>query len=141
MVGYLDDPAATAAVLSDDGWLDTGDLGVVDPAGNLRIAGRSKDMFIVGGFNAYPAEIEGMLLEHPGIRQAAVLGVPDPRLGEVGVAFVVPRSADVSADEIIAWSRGRMANYKVPRTVHFVEALPLNAAGKVVKDDLRARLG
>ena len=89
MTGYLDDPEETAKALSPDGWLRTGDLGVLDAAGRLRIVGRVKDMFIVGGFNAYPAEIENALLRHPAIRQAAVIGIPDHRLGEVGMAFVV----------------------------------------------------
>ena len=91
MLGYLDDPEATAQALSPDGWLRTGDLGVVDDRGCLRIVGRVKDMFIVGGFNAYPAEIENALLRHPDLQQAAVIGIPDERLGEVGMAFVVPR--------------------------------------------------
>ncbi|HEX3333244.1 MAG TPA: FadD3 family acyl-CoA ligase [Acidimicrobiales bacterium] len=137
MAGYLDDAAATAKVLSADGWLRTGDLGTVDAAGRLRIVGRVKDMFIIGGFNAYPAEIENALLRHPAIRQAAVIGVPDQRLGEVGMAFVV--GDDLSGDEVIAWSRDQMANYKVPRVVEVVDELPLNATGKVVKDALRER--
>jgi HIP---CoA ligase len=136
MKGYLDDPAATAEAIGADGWLHTGDLGSVDDGGRLRIIGRKKDMFIVGGFNVYPAEIEGFLLEHPGVAQAAVIGVPDERLGQVGKAFVV-RQADVSADDLIAWSRNRMAGFKVPRYVEFLEALPLNATGKVMKDQLR----
>ncbi|MBL8776879.1 MAG: AMP-binding protein [Acidimicrobiales bacterium] len=140
MLGYLDDPDATAATLSADGWLRTGDLGVVDERGNLRIVGRSKDMFIVGGFNAYPAEIENLLLAHPGIGQAAVIGIPDARLGEVGMAFLVPApGATLDPDEVVAWSREHMANYKAPRKVEIVDALPINATGKVVKDDLRAR--
>ncbi|HEU5083740.1 MAG TPA: FadD3 family acyl-CoA ligase [Acidimicrobiales bacterium] len=140
MSHYLDDPEATAATLSDDGWLRTGDLGVIDERGCLRIVGRSKDMFIVGGFNAYPAEIENVLLGHPDIAQVAVIGIPDERLGEVGMAFVVPRAgAAPTEDEIVAWSREQMANYKVPRRVELVDALPLNATGKVVKDELRAR--
>jgi acyl-CoA synthetase (AMP-forming)/AMP-acid ligase II len=95
-------------------------------------------MFIVGGFNAYPAEIENALLRHPAIQQAAVIGIPDERLGEVGMAFLVLRpDAGVTGDEIIAWSRDQMANYKVPRRVEFLDALPTNATGKVVKDDLR----
>jgi len=89
MRGYLDDPAATAEAVDADGWLHTGDLGVIDAGGRLRILGRKKDMFIVGGFNAYPAEIEGFLLEHPAVAQAAVIGVPDERLGQVGKAYVV----------------------------------------------------
>lgn len=145
MAGYLDDPVATAAVLFPDGWLATGDLGTIDANGYLRIVGRLKDMFIVGGFNAYPAEIESMLLEHPRIAQAAVIGVPDERLGEVGAAFVVLRPPDpaeqasepLTPEDIIAWCRGRMANYKVPRIVEFRDALPVNASGKVQKGELR----
>ncbi|HVX17392.1 MAG TPA: FadD3 family acyl-CoA ligase [Acidimicrobiales bacterium] len=138
MSHYLDDPEATAAALSPDGWLKTGDLGIIGDDGCLRIVGRSKDMFIVGGFNAYPAEIENALLRHPSLAQAAVIGVPDHRLGEVGVAFVVPAAgATIDPAEVIAWSREQMANYKVPRRVVVVDALPLNATGKVVKDDLR----
>ena len=136
MAGYLDDPDETAKVLSPDGWLRTGDLGALDDAGRLRIVGRVKDMFIVGGFNAYPAEIENALLRHPAVQQAAVIGVPDLRLGEVGMAFVVV-SGEVSGDDIIAWSRNEMANYKVPRVVEIVDALPLNATGKVMKETLR----
>jgi len=140
MSHYLDDPEATAQALSPDGWLRTGDLGVVEPSGCVRIVGRSKDMFIVGGFNAYPAEIENALLRHPDIQQAAVIGVPDERLGEVGMAFVVLRpDATGTAADIVAWSRDQMANYKVPRVVELVQELPVNATGKVVKDDLRAR--
>jgi len=141
MSHYLDDPEATAATVSPEGWLRTGDLGVIDEHGCLRIVGRSKDMFIVGGFNAYPAEIEGALLRHPDIQQAAVIGVPDERLGEVGVAFVVARpGAAATGDDIIEWSRAQMANYKVPRVVEILDELPVNATGKVVKDDLRARV-
>ncbi len=138
--GYLDDPAATAAAVDAGGWLHTGDVGVLDDRGYLRITDRLKDMFIVGGFNAYPAEIENVLLRHPGIAQVAVVGAPDPRLGEIGVAFVVPRpGATLSADALIAWSRDQMANFKVPRRVVLVDALPLNATGKVLKYELRAR--
>ena len=139
MSHYLDDEAATAEARTADGWLRTGDLGIVDPAGRLRIVGRRKDMFIVGGFNAYPAEIENPLLGHPDITQAAVTGVPDTRLGEVGVAFVVVRTGtEVTGADIISWCRDQMANYKVPRVVELVDDLPRNATGKVVKDDLRA---
>jgi len=141
MSHYLDDPEATAEALSKDGWLRTGDLGVVDRRGCLRISGRSKDMFIVGGFNAYPAEIENALLRHPDIQQAAVIGVPDTRLGEVGMAFVVLRpNADTTGDDIIVWARAQIANYKVPRAVELVDELPLNATGKVMKDVLRERV-
>ncbi|WP_233212862.1 FadD3 family acyl-CoA ligase [Mycobacterium sp. ITM-2016-00316] len=139
MQGYLDDPVATAETIDADGWLHTGDLGTVDDAGRLKIVGRKKDMFIVGGFNAYPAEIEGFLLEHPAVRQAAVIGVPDERMGQVGKAFVVCREGDdaLSEADLIAWSRDRMAGYKVPRYVEFLDELPLNATGKVMKDRLQ----
>jgi HIP---CoA ligase len=136
MKGYLDDPAATAEAIDADGWLHTGDLGTFDDGARLRIVGRKKDMFIVGGFNAYPAEIEGFLLEHPRVAQVAVIGVPDERLGQVGKAFVV-RSGLVPAEELVTWSRDRMAGYKVPRYVEFLDELPLNATGKVMKDHLR----
>ncbi|MFE7973591.1 FadD3 family acyl-CoA ligase [Streptomyces shenzhenensis] len=140
MRGYYRDAAATAEALTPDGWLRTGDVGVLDGAGNLRITDRLKDMFIVGGFNAYPAEIEQLLALHPDVADAAVVGVPDPRLGEVGKAFVVRRpGALLTADDLIAWSRREMANYKVPRTVQFVGDLPRNASGKVLKGELRER--
>jgi acyl-CoA synthetase (AMP-forming)/AMP-acid ligase II len=137
---YLDDPEATAAAIDDEGFLHTGDLGVFDADGYLRIVGRIKDMFIVGGFNAYPAEIENLLLRHPRIAQVAVIGIPDERLGEVGMAFVVARPGEpVDEAEVIAWSREQMANFKVPRRVEFLDELPTNATGKVVKDELRKR--
>jgi len=140
MSHYLDDPAATAQTLSSEGWLRTGDVGIVDADGYLRIVGRSKDMFIVGGFNAYPAEIENALLRHPDILQVAVIGIPEARLGEVGMAFVVMKPGSVGTEaDIIGWSRDQMANFKVPRAVEFVDQLPLNATGKVVKDLLRQR--
>jgi acyl-CoA synthetase (AMP-forming)/AMP-acid ligase II len=135
MMGYLDDPAATAEAIDADGWLHTGDLGMLTDNKHLRIIGRKKDMFIVGGFNAYPAEIEGFLLEHPAIAAVAVIGVPDERMGQVGKAFVV-RRGEVTEDELISWSRARMAGFKVPRTVEFRDSLPLNATGKVMKDQL-----
>lgn len=134
MQGYFGDPEGTAAAVDGDGWLHTGDIGSLDEHGNLRITGRLKDMFIVGGFNCYPAEIEAALSEHPAIAQVAVLGIPDERMGEVGCACVVVRQGD-SLDEVgvIAWSRERMANYKVPRRVVFFETLPTNASNKVDK--------
>ena len=142
MAGYIGDPDASAATIDADGWLHTGDIGVFDADGNLRITDRLKDMFIVGGFNAYPAEIENMLMEHPTVGQAAVVGVPDRRLGEVATAFVVPRAgATIDEAALIAWCRERMANYKVPRSVDVVDALPLNASGKVLKYVLRERAG
>ena len=140
MIGYFDNPTATAETIDADGWLHTGDVGYVDDANNVTITDRIKDMFIVGGFNAYPAEIEGLMLEHPDLAQVAVVGVPDQRMGEAGMAFVVPTVGHtVDVDEVLAWSREHMANFKVPRHVEVVDALPLNASGKVLKFELRER--
>jgi acyl-CoA synthetase (AMP-forming)/AMP-acid ligase II len=140
MQGYFEDAQQTAAAIDADGWLHTGDIGVLDEGGNLRITDRLKDLFIVGGFNAYPAEIEQLLLRHPDLAQCAVVGVPDERLGEVGVAFVVPRPGVlVEPAGVIGWAKENMANYKVPRQVQIVDALPLNASGKVLKFELRRR--
>ena len=140
MAGYLDDPDQTAEAVDADGWLHTGDIGVMDTDDYLDITDRLKDMFINGGFNVYPAEVEGQLLAHPDIAQVAVVGVPDERLGEVGMAFVVATSG-TSPDptELVAWARTEMANYKAPRRFAVVDALPANASGKVLKFELRAR--
>jgi acyl-CoA synthetase (AMP-forming)/AMP-acid ligase II len=138
MQGYFEDPVQTAEAIDPDGWLHTGDIGTMDDRGYLRITDRKKDMFIVGGFNAYPAEIENQLLAHPEIAQVAVIGVPDDRLGEVGMAFVVPVTGTrPDADEIVGWARDAMANYKAPRHVRIVDALPTNPSGKVLKTALR----
>jgi HIP---CoA ligase len=138
MLGYLDDPAATAAAIDADGWLHTGDAGRLDPAGNLAITGRIKDMYICGGFNVYPAEVEQVLARLDGVAESAVIGVPDPRLGEVGRAFLVPRPGHVLAEaDVLAFCRERLAGYKVPRRVEFRDALPRNASGKVLKRVLR----
>jgi acyl-CoA synthetase (AMP-forming)/AMP-acid ligase II len=140
MKGYLDDPQATAAAIDERGFLHTGDLATMDERGYVRIVGRLKDMLIVGGFNVYPAEVENTLLGHDAIGRAAVIGVPDARMGEVAMAYVVPApGSPVDSDAIIAWARERLANYKVPRYVVPVAELPMNAAGKVLKDELRAR--
>lgn len=138
MLGYLDDSEATAAAIDSDGWLHTGDIGTVDENGNLRITDRLKDMYICGGFNVYPAEIEQVLARMDGVADAAVIGVPDQRLGEVGRAFVVTRpGAQLDEDSVIAYTREHLANFKAPRSVRFVDALPRNAGGKVVKPQLR----
>jgi acyl-CoA synthetase (AMP-forming)/AMP-acid ligase II len=138
MSGYFEDAEQTAATIDADGWLHTGDVGTLDERGYVRITDRKKDMYIVGGFNAYPAEIENLLSAHEAVAQVAVIGVPDQRLGEVGMAFVVPATGrTVDPDELIAWARERMANYKAPSSVRVVEALPLNPAGKVLKYELR----
>jgi acyl-CoA synthetase (AMP-forming)/AMP-acid ligase II len=141
MRGYFEDPAATAEAVDAEGWLHTGDIGVMDERGYLRITDRKKDLFIVGGFNAYPAEIENLLLAHPHVAQVAVVGVPDERMGEVGAAFVVPTTGtEPDPAEIIEWAREHMANYKVPRIVRVVDELPFNAGGKVMKFQLRDSL-
>lgn len=132
MKGYYRNEEATTAVLDSHGWFHTGDLGVLDADGYLSITGRKSDMFIVGGSNAYPAEIEIALMEHPGVKQAYVVGVPDERLGEVGFAFIERRAgSDVSEREIVDFCRGRLADYKVPRFVEHVDGWPLTATGKI----------
>jgi acyl-CoA synthetase (AMP-forming)/AMP-acid ligase II len=138
MLGYFDNPEATAEAIDADGWLHTGDVGVMDERGYLRITDRMKDLFIVGGFNCYPAEIEAALTAHPAIAQVAVIGVPDARRGEVGCACVVLRPGQALDERaLITWSRERMANYKVPRFVRFFASLPVNASNKVAKNELR----
>jgi acyl-CoA synthetase (AMP-forming)/AMP-acid ligase II len=140
MQGFVDDPESTAEAIDAGGWLHTGDVGVLDERGNLRITDRMKDMFIIGGFNAYPAEIENMVSDHPAVSQVAIVGVPDERMGEVGYAFVVVRPGQqIDAGDLTTWCRERMANFKVPRHVQVIDAMPLNASGKVLKYELRER--
>ncbi|QNH35888.1 AMP-binding protein [Aminobacter sp. MDW-2] len=141
MKGYFNDPEATARTIDPEGWLHTGDIGCFDTDGNLRIEGRLKDMYITGGFNCYPAEIERILSQHPAIGIVAVIGVPDERLGEVGKAYVVLRPGTSATEkDIIDWSRANMANYKCPRSVEVRSSLPTSPQGKVVKDLLEATL-
>jgi acyl-CoA synthetase (AMP-forming)/AMP-acid ligase II len=138
MRGYFEDPDETAKAVDADGWLHTGDVGVMDTRGYLRITDRIKDMYIYGGFNCYPAEIESLIYQHPGVAQVAVIGVPHERQGEIGMAFVVPApGATLEPEALIAWCRENMANYKVPGSVRVVSALPTNASGKVLKTELR----
>jgi acyl-CoA synthetase (AMP-forming)/AMP-acid ligase II len=138
MRGYFEDPEETARTIDAEGWLHTGDIGIMNEAGYLKITDRIKDMFIMGGFNVYPAEVENQLFQHPEIAASAVIGVPDERMGEVGMAFVVPTpGSEVDAAGIIAWSREHLANYKVPRYVEIVPELPSNASGKTLKFELR----
>ncbi|WP_431816778.1 FadD3 family acyl-CoA ligase [Gordonia jacobaea] len=138
MRGYLDDPAATEATIDADGWLHTGDVGVIDERGNLRITDRLKDMFICGGFNVYPAEVEQTLARLDGVTETAVIGVPDDRLGEVGRAYVtIHDDARLSEDDVLSYARTHLANFKVPRSVVFVDAFPRNASGKILKRELR----
>ena len=140
MQHYFNQPEATADTITADGWLKTGDVGVMDDEGYVRITGRIKEMFIVGGFNCYPAEIENALCDMPGVARAAVMGVSDERMGEVARAYIVKAAdaagtagADLTEEQVIAWSREHMANYKVPRSVVFLDELPMNAGGKVDK--------
>jgi acyl-CoA synthetase (AMP-forming)/AMP-acid ligase II len=138
MVGYLDDPEATRAAIEPDGWLHTGDIGHLDDRGYLTITDRLKDMFTVGGFNVYPAEVENAIMRLDSVMDCAVVGKPDERLGEVGLAYVVTRpGASLTAADVIAHCRERLANFKVPREVVFVGQLPRNAGGKVLKRELR----
>jgi acyl-CoA synthetase (AMP-forming)/AMP-acid ligase II len=140
MLGYLDDPEATAEAVDAEGWLHTGDIGRVDEHGYLKVTDRLKDMYICGGFNVYPAEVEQELARLDGVVESAVVGVPDDRLGEVGKAFVVRRDgADLSEEDVRVHLRERLANFKVPREVEFVDVLPRNLAGKVLKRDLRSK--
>jgi acyl-CoA synthetase (AMP-forming)/AMP-acid ligase II len=134
MRGFDDAPEETAEVLDADGWLRTGDVGELDARGYLKITGRLKEIYISGGFNCYPAEIEKIMARNPDYAQVAVVGVPDTRMGEVGKAFVVARAGvELTPDSVIAWCRGEMANFKSPRYVAVVESLPVNATGKVQK--------
>ena len=138
--GYYDDEEATRRTLVD-GWLHTGDVGRFDEDGYVHITDRKKDMFIVGGFNVAPAEVEKSIMAMPGVSQVAVVGMPDGYFGEVGVAFVIPRPGSrVTSDDVVAHARRHLANFKVPRRVEIVDALPLNATGKVLKTELRRRL-
>jgi acyl-CoA synthetase (AMP-forming)/AMP-acid ligase II len=143
MLGYWRDPELTATVIDADGWLHTGDLGVIGDDGNLRIVGRLKEMYIRGGYNVYPAEVEGMLTEHPLVGRVAVVGAPDPMLGEIGVAFVVPANETlpdaIHADALRAWCKERIADYKAPDRVVVVSELPVTAMLKVDKAALSTR--
>jgi fatty-acyl-CoA synthase len=137
--GYFGDPKATAAAFTPDGWLRTGDVAARDTDGYYRIVDRIKDMYISGGENVYPAEVERVLAEHPAVLEVAVIGVPDPRWGEVGAAHLVPRPGQTpDPDSIAGWLRERIAAYKIPRHWRVVADLPRTAGGKVRKPDLRA---
>jgi acyl-CoA synthetase (AMP-forming)/AMP-acid ligase II len=141
MRGYWRDLERTAEVVDADGWLHTGDLGTVGADGNLRIVGRLKEMYVRGGYNVYPAEVEGVLADHPAVGRVAVIGAPDPVLGEVGVAFVVPEGAAPTLEELRSWSRERLADYKAPDRLEVVDDLPVTAMHKVDKQALAERVG
>lgn len=134
MQGYFEDPAATAEAIDPDGWLHTGDVGLIDEGGRLKIVDRLKDVVIVGGFNAYPAEIERVLSAHPAIAEVAIIAVPDDRLGEVcGACIVLRDNASLTLPELTDWARGRLANFKVPRHLFIRDSLPRTPLGKVQK--------
>lgn len=140
--GYDNDPEATAAAVDAAGWFHTGDLAQRDAANYFRIVDRKKDMFISGGENVYPAEIEKALYQHPAVLMCAVVGIPDPRWGQVGLACVVLRPGQAATtEELLAHLRGRLARYKVPRRVEIMERLPISAAGKVLKRVLQEEMG
>jgi acyl-CoA synthetase (AMP-forming)/AMP-acid ligase II len=150
MRGYWNDPEQTTEVLSPDGWIRSGDLGYFDAAGNLVLVGRAGDMYIRGGYNVYPLEVENVLVEHPLVEQAAVVGVATPVIGEIGVAFVVASPSDASTSdapaahptlaELRAHCKARLADYKAPDELHIVDALPVTAMLKVDKSALRSQL-
>jgi fatty-acyl-CoA synthase len=140
MKGYYKDPEATGSAIDKDGWLHTGDLGVMMENGYFKFIGRVKEMFIVGGFNVYPAEIENFLFSHPDIKQAYVIGVPDKMMGEVGMAFVEVRDgASCTEKGITDYCKGKIANFKVPKYIQIVKRFPMTASGKIQKFKLRER--
>ncbi|AIJ21289.1 AMP-binding protein [Amycolatopsis methanolica] len=140
MSGYLNDPEQSAKAVNPEGWLHTGDVGLVDPGGYVKVTGRLKDMFIVGGFNVYPAEVENSIREHEGVREVALVGIPDERLGEVGAAFIVcERGYEFDETALREWCRSALANFKVPRMFLRTEELPLNSSLKVDKKVLAER--
>lgn len=138
--GYYNKPGETAALLNDDGWLSSGDTGLLDQDGCLRFYGRFKDLIRVGGENVDPAEVELLLLEHPAVEEVAAVAAPDPRLGEVVAVFLRCGTPKPSVEDIIESCRQRIASFKVPRQVHFVDVFPITETGKIQKSDLRARL-
>ncbi|NLE51076.1 MAG: long-chain fatty acid--CoA ligase, partial [Chloroflexi bacterium] len=139
--GYFNLPGAMDEVMDDEGWFHTGDLARYDDEWYFFIVDRKKDMFISGGENVYPAEVEQALYRHSAVQQCAVVGVPDARWGEAGVACVVPKpGAPASEDDLLAFLQGCLARYKVPKSVVFFDALPISAAGKILKRELRERL-
>jgi acyl-CoA synthetase (AMP-forming)/AMP-acid ligase II len=141
MSGYIADPDATASVIDSEGWLHTGDIAYTNEDRYLKVCDRIKDIYIVGGFNVAPAEVEGILVDWERISVAAVVGQPDNHWGEVGVAYVIPAPGEsLEPDDVVAYAREHMANYKVPRRVIVVDELPMNATGKILKHELRTRL-
>jgi long-chain acyl-CoA synthetase len=137
MIGYWRNEEATREAFTADGWYAGGDLATLDEDGLVTFQDRKKDLIITGGLNVYPSEVERVLAAHPGIREVAVVGAPDDEWGEAVVAFVVPHGDGVTADEIIAWTRERLAGYKKPKRVEFLASLPLGSSNKVLRKELR----
>jgi fatty-acyl-CoA synthase len=138
--GYYNDPGATAAAVDAEGWFHTGDLVRYDEEWFFFVMDRKKDMFISGGENVYPVEIEAVLYRHPAVHQCAVIGVPDDRWGEVGKACIVLKpGSSATAEDITAYLKEHLAHYKVPKTINVLDALPLSSMGKILKRELRAR--
>jgi long-chain acyl-CoA synthetase len=138
MAGYWQMPGETAAAFTPDGWLRTGDIGIIDEGGYMRITDRKKDMILVSGFNVYPNEIENVIAAVPGVVECGVIGVPDIIAGEVVKAFVVSENPNLSADQIVAFCRQNLTNYKVPRIIEFRSELPKTPVGKILRRELRA---
>jgi fatty-acyl-CoA synthase len=137
---YWRSPAQTAEILTEDGWLRTGDIGIADHEGFITIRDRTKDLIISGGENIYPAEVEDALYQHPAVAECAVIGVPDPHWGEVGLALVVPRDGTTpDPAQLLGFLAGRIAKYRIPKSVVFTDSLPRTASGKVLKSELRDR--
>jgi len=139
MLGYWNLPEETAKSITPDGWFKSGDAGYVDAEGYVYIHDRVKDMIVSGGENVYPAEVENVLMGHPGIADVAVIGVPHEKWGETAKAIVVRKpDSVVTEEEIVAYARERLARFKCPTSVDWVDALPRNPSGKILKKDLRA---
>ena len=138
MKGYFKKPKETAETIDEEGWLYSGDLAVMDERGYVRIVGRKKEMYITGGFNVYPREIEEFLFTHPKVENVAVIGVPDKKFGEVGMAVIKLKEGETATEEeIIEFCKGKIANYKIPRYVVFVDSYPMTQSGKIQKYKLR----
>ncbi|MCA3647783.1 MAG: AMP-binding protein, partial [Methylobacterium sp.] len=135
--GYWNRPEETAKVMTPDGFFRSGDVGVLQPDGLFKIVDRLKDMILVSGFNVYPNEVEDVLAHHPGILEVAVIGVPDEQSGEAVAAYIVKRDPDLTADAVRAYARENMTAYKVPKVIHFRDALPKTPVGKVLRRMLR----
>ena len=137
MKGYWQKPEETRNVITPDGWLRTGDVGIMDERGMIRITDRKKDMILVSGFNVYPNEIEAIIAAHPGVVECAVIGVPDPVTGEAVKAFVIPKDPGLTAESLVQFCRESLTNYKIPKQIEFRSELPKSPIGKILRRELR----